>query len=132
MNIQRSVLERRVTPVFDPGRAGGRSWAELLTDAGLGRSAPGAGSSGPGRRTRVPDEDIVLVGRKRGGASLLDGDLSSSDTPVLRRPAFRIRTTLLLGMAAYYMAWGLYQGIATQKPHAIQVEPTLNSRIVIT
>lgn len=121
-----------MTPVSSPGRAGGRSWAELLADAGRGRPS-GAATRGPGRRTRVPDEDIVLVGRKRG--DLLKKphvDASPGESAAKRGPAFRVRTTLMLGIAAYYMALGIYQGVAHHKPHAIQVNPTFTSGTVIT
>lgn len=127
MNIQRSFVEGGAAPIGGQGEAG----ADLLSDF-LRRTAPApslGGPVGPPAR-RIPEDDIVVVGRETASAA---GSAADTSGKLRRRPrAARVRTTLLLTLAAYYMAWGLYEGIRRESPQAIRVDPTLNSRTVIT
>lgn len=131
VNIQRGFLEGRPAPVARLGGEAGAALSRLFGETGQGRAGPGSGSPGGGP-PRVPDRDIVVIGRgARPPEALHDAEAGKSGPEQHLRRA-RVRRTILLALAAYYMGWGLYTGIGSHKARPIYVNPTLNGRTVIT
>ena len=132
MNIQRSAIDGYLEPLSELEGESGRILAEFLAEAAPSGTVPDSG--GPRRPfRRVPEKDVVVVGRQPGTGLQEAGPRSGAERNDARaRPRSKIRTTLLLALAIYFMALGFYQGLRRETSRAIHVNPTLSSVTVIT
>lgn len=129
MNIQRGFLEGRPAPVARLGGEAGRSLSRLFAEAGRPLSAcTSRGGGGP----RVPDRDIVVIGRGAPPSEAREKEAAEDEGTGPAARSGRLRRTILLALAGWYMGWGLYTGISSHKARPIYVNPTLNGRTVIT
>lgn len=136
MNIQRGLLEGELVAAGRFGGSAGWSLSRFFAEPAPGSRTFRPGSGG-GRPPRVPDRDIVLIGREaRAGEPAREPAQEESARGTDRSPEApkraRLRRGMLLALAAYYMGWGLYTGIGAHKARPIYVNPTLNGRTVIT
>jgi hypothetical protein len=81
----------------------------------------------------VPEADIIGVGPTRGlgrKPSAEEGVSASALDQATPRNRLSRRHILLLVLAAYYVAWGLYEGIRRIPVHAIVVPAPIEGRAI--